>query len=232
MQSLSRYIISEDVRLEDRTRLETSFSIEGARASSLLSAATHVPQQEIDALEHLETQVANGQTITARRRDPSPRYDVTARPERALELLAAARDGGAVVAGAAIAETRRIEAGRPRFGVDIDESHMPLEAGLDDAIDFDKGCYIGQEYVVRLAHRGHLNRKLVGIRIETRVPPAPGAAITIGDTDAGAITSAADSPTLGAVVALGFVRREYFAPGTEVTVDGALPATVTKLPFV
>jgi glycine cleavage system aminomethyltransferase T len=112
---------------------------------------------------------------------------------------------------------------------------MPLEAGLDEAINFDKGCYIGQEYVVRLAHRGHLNRKLVGIKIavdrERPDVPAAESSVTAGGKEAGWLTSAAYSPTLGAIVALGYLRKEFFEPGTQVTVAGKT-GVVTPLPFV
>jgi folate-binding protein YgfZ len=231
IDALSRYIISEDVVLESLLVEEVSFSVEGPRASGLLADLCSVSASELDALAHLGFVSHVDARITARRRDPSPRFDVAAPHARARELVEGALERGAVIGSAALARTRRIEAGRPRFGVDMDESHMPLEAGLDGAISFDKGCYIGQEYVVRLAHRGHLNRKLVGITIDGSEPPPAGAPVSAGDEEKGEITSAAYSPTLSAVVALGYVRRELFEPGTEVTVDGRRGA-VTALPFL
>ena len=229
-EALSRFIISEDVSLESLGG-ESSFSVEGPGASALVASLAGTAASELDELAHL-TFVSSGDVrITSRRHDPSPRFDVAAPTSRALELLERARAQGAVVASAELAEARRIEAGRPRFGTDMDESHMPLEAGLDDAISFDKGCYIGQEYVVRLAHRGHLNRKLVGIKIDGSEVPSAGATVTADDQETGAITSAAFSPTLGAVVALGYLRRDSFAPDTKVTVDGK-SGVVTTLPFL
>ena len=114
----------------------------------------------------------------------------------------------------------------------MNESHLPLEASLNDAISFDKGCYIGQEYVVRLAHRGHLNRKLVGIRIDSDVPPPAGTKLMSGETEAGELTSSAYSPRLGTSLALGYIKKDFFEPGTELTIDGSLKATVCALPFV
>jgi len=230
IEALSRYIISEDVTLEPVDD-EESFSVEGPGASKLLGTIADVPPEELDALPHLGMR-SRDLRITSRKRDPSTRFDVAARPTVALGLLEASLERGATVGGSGLAETRRIEAGRPRFGVDMDESHMALEAGLDDAINFEKGCYIGQEYVVRLAHRGHLNRKLVGVRIDADTPPPRGTKLTSSGTDAGHLTSTAYSPTLGATVALGYVKRQFYEPGTSVEVDGGLRGTVSQLPFV
>ncbi|GMR24465.1 MAG: glycine cleavage T C-terminal barrel domain-containing protein [Acidobacteriota bacterium] len=234
-ERLSRYIISEDVTLESLVSDEALFSIEGPGASELVAQLTGASTSELDELAHLGVSSSDGVWIAARHHDPSRRFDVAAPQNKLLELLEKAREHGAVIGSWALAETRRIEAGRPRFGTDMDETHMPLEAGLDEAINFDKGCYIGQEYVVRLAHRGHLNRKLVGIKVavDRGRPdvPAAGSAVTAGDKDAGSLTSAAYSPTLDAIVALGFLRREFFEPGTQLTIDGKT-GIVTPLPFV
>ena len=240
IEALSRYIISEDVTLESLEGDEASFSVEGPGGCDLLAKLTGGSTSKfngLDGLAHLAVVSSDGVRITARRHDPSPRFDVAAPASKALELLENAREHGAVIGSSALAQTRRIEAGRPQFGTDMDESHMPMEASLDEAINFDKGCYIGQEYVVRLAHRGHLNRKLVGIKIALEHDhgrpdvPSAGSPVTAGDKEAGALTSAAYSPKLGAVVALGYLRREFFEPGTEVVIDGKTGA-VTPLPFV
>jgi folate-binding protein YgfZ len=112
----------------------------------------------------------------------------------------------------------------------MDESHLPLEAGLEEAISFQKGCYIGQEYVVRLAHRGHVNRKLAGLRLAGREAPTAGSPVLHGAEEAGAVTSAAFSPAFGGVLALAYMRRAYLEPGTEVMVGG-VSASVSSLPF-
>lgn len=231
IDGLSRYIISEDVTLEHLVE-ESSFSVEGPSASKLLARVSDASADELDALAHLGTHRTGDMRVTARRADTSPRFDVAANEATALELLAALREHGATVAGAELARTRRIEAGRPMFGVDMDASHLPLEASLNDAINFDKGCYIGQEYVVRLAHRGHLNRKLVGLRIDSETPPPSGTKLTSGESEAGELTSSAYSPTLGATVALGYVKRDFFEPGTVLQVDSDLDAIVSALPFL
>jgi len=146
-------------------------------------------------------------------------------------LLAA----GAVAAGIDACEVARVEAGRPEWGIDIDEATLPQEARLEElgALSFAKGCYVGQEVVARIHFRGHVNRRLVGLGAATAAPPQRGARLFDGDDkDVGDVRSAVTSPRLGGI-ALGMLRREI-AEGTRVTArwpDGALEVEVQPLPF-
>jgi folate-binding protein YgfZ len=127
----------------------------------------------------------------------------------------------------AAAECVRIEAGIPRFGLDMDGDTIPQEAGINDrAISFTKGCYVGQETVARLFYKGKPNRHLRGLRLSR--PAEHGQAIVLGDREVGRVGSACVSPGHGPI-ALALVRREA-APGDTVDVDGA-PAEVAELPF-
>jgi folate-binding protein YgfZ len=133
----------------------------------------------------------------------------------------------------------RVEAGVPRFLVDMTDDTIPLEAGIEDrAISFTKGCYVGQEIIVRVTTRGggRVAKKLVGLRVEADArPPAAGAAIHAGDRAVGKVTSAVWSPRCAAVIALGYVHRDYAEPGTRLEVhDDARCHTVRvhPLPFV
>jgi folate-binding protein YgfZ len=233
-KALDRYIISEDVALESRAETEATFSLEGPKASGTLAELAGISMSELDELAHLHFRSLDLSSvpvrITAHRRELTPRFDVTASPAFVPNLLERVLERGAVLGGESVRETRRIEASRPRFGVDMDESHLPLEAGLDEAISFQKGCYIGQEYVVRLAHRGHVNRKLMGLRLGRVEAPASGSAVLHGSEEAGAVTSAAFSPAFGGALALAYLKRAYLEPGIEVTIGGAT-ATVSSLPF-
>jgi folate-binding protein YgfZ len=230
-KALDRYIISEDVALESRA--EATFSLEGPGASSLLAELSGLRASDLDELAHLQFRsldLSGPARITAHGRELTPRFDVAASPEAANGLLERSLERGALLGSEKLRETRRIEASRPRFGIDMDESHLPLEAGLDEAISFQKGCYIGQEYVVRLAHRGHVNRKLSGLRVAGVDAPAPRSPVLRGVEEAGAVTSSAFSPSFGSALALAYLKRGSLEPGTEVTVCGAA-ATVTALPF-
>jgi folate-binding protein YgfZ len=138
--------------------------------------------------------------------------------------------GGAQPISSEILETLRIEAGIPRYGQDMDESNVVLETNLDDAISYTKGCYVGQEIIIRIKHRGHVAKKLTGVTFEQSVEN--GAAITAPDgKEIGRVTSVTYSPKLDTPIALGYVRYEYLAPGTPVKA-GDVSGKVTDLPFI
>ncbi|MDP9292935.1 MAG: folate-binding protein [Actinomycetota bacterium] len=140
--------------------------------------------------------------------------------------LAAALDGAVPVSEAA-AEILRVERGRPRYGLDLDDSVIPQEAGLNDrAVSFSKGCYVGQETVARLHYRGKPNRHLRGLRLGGLVER--GEPLRLGEREVGRVGSAVLSPVHGPI-ALALVRREA-APGDTVAV-GDTTATVVALPF-
>ncbi|MGE0813714.1 MAG: folate-binding protein YgfZ [Vicinamibacterales bacterium] len=147
------------------------------------------------------------------------------------------RLAGGVLAAPEAIEYARIEAGRPQFLVDMDADTIPLEAGIEDrAISFTKGCYVGQEVVVRVLHRGggRVARKLVGLALDGADVPQARAAISSERGEIGRVTSAAWSPRLLRAVAMGYVHRDFTEPGTAVTVQcgpDAVPATVKAFPI-
>jgi folate-binding protein YgfZ len=161
-------------------------------------------------------------------RSAVPRYAVVGVAEP--ELVAA----GATLSGDLAATAVRIEAGEPLMGIDIDEKTIPQEAGLvDDAVDLDKGCYLGQELVSRIASRGHVNRMLRGVVFTTNVLVPPGSEVIHEGRTVGAVTSVGESLELRAPVGLALVRREV-APETAVTITwsgGEAPAIVRELPL-
>ncbi len=150
------------------------------------------------------------------------------------EEAAAFDRAGVSGAGTLAADAVRIEAGEPIMGVDIDERTIPQEAGLvADAVDFTKGCYLGQELVARIDSRGHVNRQLRGLVMASNVLPPPGAEVVRSDAVVGSISSVAESLELRAPVGLALVRREV-APDDAVVVrweKGEAPATVRALPL-
>jgi tRNA-modifying protein YgfZ len=144
-------------------------------------------------------------------------------------LTAALTARGAQPVSEAVADCVRVEHGRPRYGVDLDDSVIPQEADLNDrAVSFTKGCYVGQETVARLFYRGKPNRQLRGLRLSA--PAESGAEITFGDRVVGRLGSIAESPALGSI-ALALVRREA-PPGSDVVVGAdQIDAVVVELPF-
>ncbi len=158
--------------------------------------------------------------------------------DEAPAWLEAARAAGAVEVGRAVMDVVRVESGVPEFGVDMDETTIPLEAGLDTrAISFTKGCYVGQEVIVRIRDRGHgrVARRLVGVTFDRDMEPAPGQPLRAAGRDVGRLTSVVQSPALGRAIALAMVHRDAAEPGTAVTVPhggGELTGTIARLPFV
>jgi folate-binding protein YgfZ len=129
----------------------------------------------------------------------------------------------------------RVEAGWPWYGVDFDDTNLLMESLTKEYVSFTKGCYIGQEVVIRVEHQGHVNKKLCGLRVLGQVVPAGGASILSGDRKVGTVTSAVRSPALKSVIALGYVRREVWDPGTKLRIasgDQSLETEVAPLPFI
>jgi folate-binding protein YgfZ len=153
------------------------------------------------------------------------------------KLVAAAKSIGGRACGWTAFETARIEAGIPRFGADMDETNLPIESGIETrAISYTKGCYVGQEVINRIHSIGHVNRELRGLRLadDLEALPVKGEKLFKDGKEVGYITSAVASPTLDANIALGYVRREVNAAGTELILGSGTAqnrAKIVGLPF-
>jgi folate-binding protein YgfZ len=129
----------------------------------------------------------------------------------------------------------RTEAGVPRYGIDFTEDNLLLEVGIDNAVSFTKGCYLGQEVVERIRSRGHVNKKLVGLLVTATEPLAAGDLILAADQEIGQVTSATHSPALKTTIALGYVHKAFWHAGAALRIKHdttLLAATVADLPFV
>lgn len=160
-------------------------------------------------------------------------FDLFVEAGRAPALRAALIGAGAKPAGATTLEVLRIEAGRPRWGAELSEERIPLEAGLlERAISTTKGCYTGQEVIIRILHRGHVNWMLRGLLLGDAPAPAPGTelAVETGGKPVARVTSASASPALGQMVALAYARREV-QPGAVLRLPTGAEARVVELPF-
>jgi tRNA-modifying protein YgfZ len=236
---LDQFIFSEDVRLGDVTSTFAQTGIVGPEAaavvSRLLSGST--PEMLAALPEHgnMRAAFAGEPAIVTRTVDVGePGYDVFVDRTKAGAFQSALGEAGAAPLDASTADAIRIEAGVPRFLRDMDKDTIPLEAGIEPrAISFTKGCYVGQEVVIRVLHRGHgrVARKLVGLVLSAVQPVPTGATVRSGDREIGRVTSSAFSPALQKPIALAYLHRDFVGPGTAVSVDGA-PAEVTALPFV
>ena len=238
-------VFTEDVRIDDLTPGLAAYAVHGPGAGAVAAALTGGGAPRLAVCGHRAFDVEADAGLLARTDDLGVEgYRVVVERPAAEPLRRALAAAGAVAVEPAAAEVVRVESGRPRFPVDLDHDTIPLEAGIADrAISFDKGCYVGQEVIVRILHRGQgrVARRLAGLTFERSAAPdaplpAPGAAIFSGGDQVGRVTSAVRSPAAGAVIALGYVRREL-AEADGPRVDVALgadraPAVVTALPFV
>ena len=235
---LDQFVFTEDVQLGDVTDTFGAVAIVGPEAAAVVAAAVGLPADVVAALpEHGNLRATfNGQpAIVLRVTDlGEPGYDVLVEASALPLLRDAAHHSGAVDVDEATAEALRIEGGVPRFHRDMDEATIPLEAGIESrAISLTKGCYVGQEVIIRVLHRGHgrVARKLVGLSWIDGAVPESGAKVQHDGRDVGEVTSATFSPALQRPIALAYLQRDFVEPGTEVTV-GDRPATVAALPFV
>jgi folate-binding protein YgfZ len=219
---IRRFKVGFEVELHKRTLELGQLSLIGPAAARIAGA------ERLPSVEHANAPVEiAGLAARALRTDVG--VDLICEAADTEELAAALRDRGAPVVSEQAAECLRIEHGRPRFGVDLDETVIPQEAGLNQrAVSFTKGCYVGQETVARLHYRGKPNRHLRGLRLSE--PGSSGQELLLGERPVGHLGSTTISPRLGPI-ALALVRREA-EPGAVVSIgsDGAA-AEVVALPF-
>ena len=238
LTKLDQFIFSEDVQLGDVSETFSATAIVGPRAAAMVAEATGSSEELLTALpEHGNVRVDfQGQpSIVLRTSDLGEQgFDVLVASEQFTALRERLHAAGAVDADADAAEALRVESGVPKFHRDMDEDTIPLEAGIEaNAISMTKGCYVGQEVIIRVLHRGHgrVARRLVGLTLDGTAPPSSGSLVKVDDREIGSVTSSASSPALGKPIALAYVHRDYVAPGTVVSVDG-VAAVVTSTPFV
>jgi folate-binding protein YgfZ len=246
-ERLDQSIFAEEVRIADRSALAV-LRVAGRDAprtvTALLQGLVGADDGQVAGLpalaEYSSVEWASQDGPIVAVRDDSlglPGYDLLLARGPAERVLQAARATQVTLAGAETLDVLRVEAGRPRFLADMDRDTIPLEAGIESrAISLTKGCYPGQEVIIRVLHRGHgrVARRLVGLVIEGDRVPRRGDPVMQGGRRLGAVTSAVRSPAVGKVVALGYVHREESDAGTEVTVESGgapLAAVVAPLPF-
>ena len=232
---LDRLIFAEDVRVADASGELTSVGIYGPTAISFLRVALGDEEPRRDA--------ASGPSIVAVHDEQRtvwahamavgvPGVHVYLPVTRAAGLEEALAPRG-VPLDDQTAAVLRVEAGIPEFLVDMGEETIPLEAGLDEALSHTKGCYVGQEIIVRIRDRAHgrVARRLVGLAVSAEAVPRAPQEVRSDGRAAGRLTSAVFSPMLGRPIALATLLREFTEPGTAVTLEDGTAAIVVPLPF-
>ena len=208
-QTFDGLIFAEDVQVSDESAALRQFAVVGARAAEAIGEAFGIDPGGVRALPAW-SHLAAGAGIVARTDDADEgSWDVLVAATDADRALAGLQAAGAAPVSAELIEALRIDAGRPAFGVDMDTETIPLEAGLlDRAISQTKGCYVGQEVIVRVLHRGggRVAKRLVRVECAADAPvPVVGAQVPTDQGNAGTVTSAAWSPRLARPVALAYV---------------------------
>ena len=203
---LEQFVFSEDVQVENASDTTVQIGLYGPEA--------------VDIKNELSVGVALA--VMPSDEFGLPGFELIAGREHKTALMDALADMGAVSVSMESVDVCRVEAGVPRFLIDMTEDTIPLEAGIEDrAISLTKGCYIGQEIIIRVLHRGggRVARRLVkiGFAASARVPAA-GVSLYAQERAIGAVTSAVESPGFGHPVALGYVHRDFVEPGTQVEV--------------
>lgn len=239
LQTLQRYVPAGDFHVRDLSGEIMQFTLQGARAGEILASVAGREASRVDK-NRLAQLAWREQRILVFRSSYTAEVgvDMLVPSGGAAGIWEALCSAGAHPVGLRAFEVLRIEAGVPKFGVDVTEANVVLETGLDDAVSFTKGCYIGQEIIARIHWRGHVAKRLAGVRLEddAGVDVRPGMRLRSADgKEAGRLTSVTRSPTLECTIALAIVKYDYLAAGTELLVDDETVSTrarVAELPFV
>lgn len=225
---IRRFKVGYDVELHKRTLESSLLSLIGPKTDTIAAQAFVLSEAglPVDENDHLLVDLDRTRVRLIR---TDVGIDVLFDADALEPVRGALEEAGAIEVSGAAAEIVRVEQGRPRYGIDLDQGTIPQEAGLNErAVSFTKGCYVGQETVARLYYRGKPNRHLRGLCLSG--PIERGATLLLGEREVGSLGSAVVSPVLGPI-GLALVRREA-EPGARLAVgDEGVEAVVCELPF-
>jgi folate-binding protein YgfZ len=232
---VERFTLAGDFRVTDLTDTTALISLQGKQANQI---ATRLLGSSVADLGNKAACVVewNGLNVSVLRatHTSADGFDLIIDAGKSTDLWNAFLKAGAWPVGLKALEMLRIEAGIARYGVDIDDTLVVSETNLDEAVSYTKGCYIGQEIIARIKYRGHVAKKLTGVMFEKATKVEPGGRLrSSDDKEAGRLTSVTYSPHLGRTVALGILKYQYLAAGTEVKLESdEIIGVVTDLPFI
>jgi folate-binding protein YgfZ len=224
--TFDKFIIMDDVELEDVTPMTRTLDLMGPRAAKLLSDLGAGKFADMPLLSHEELKLGQIHCRIVRREFAGEPAATLIVPRESLvnlwrELSAGVRAAGGTPVGMEAFNSLRLELGMPWFGVDYGDKQIPHEAGLEMThISYEKGCYTGQEIVERVRSRGHVNRRLTELQFSAAVAPATGTNLLHDGGETGSVTSTGYSPLLARAIGLGYVRREHSAIGTRLDASG------------
>lgn len=235
LEALDRYLFSEKAYFKDVTDEIATVMLAGPEAPRLvMRLAGELPAEAPWSHTRASIDGADVRLVRGGLETGEPEVWLVAPAAEGARLWQMLTSAGARPVGVGAREVLRIEAGAAAYPDDVDGSVLLPEIPSDDLVSYQKGCYIGQEVVVRIRDRGHVNRHLRGLLVDGDAVPPAGAAVHAGEAETGRVTSAAWSYGFDRPVALAFVRRQHAEPGTAVTVqigDRRAAASVSALPF-
>jgi folate-binding protein YgfZ len=234
-EALDKYLFSEKAYFKEATGETSMLMLAGPQAPALAERLTGTAPPEA-AWSHVAARLGDAQVRLVRGGGETGEAEVwlVSAIADGPSVWQAALAGGARPVGARAHESLRIEAGTPYLGHDVDDSVLLPEIPIERWVSYSKGCYIGQEVVVRIRDRGHVNRHLLGLVFDGDAVPRHRDPVVAGDAEIGHVTTAAWSFGLKRPIALAFLRRQHSEPGTAVSVrsgEASLAATVSALPF-
>lgn len=233
---LNRYLVADEVEINDPNDEWQMVSLQGPRARNLLARVFANADLPTEPNQHGMVQF-DGKPICVVRADHTGEggFDLIIQNARLEAMAQQLTQLGAAWVGERVQNILRLEAGIPRYGVDFNDETLLLEVGLESFYSYTKGCYLGQEVVERIRSRGHVNRKLCGLLLDGNTPADASDAVVAGESEVGKITSSAVSLALNRPIALGYIHKEFWSPGTRLTVrhgGDSIAATVSQLPFI
>ncbi|HEX9545320.1 MAG TPA: aminomethyltransferase family protein [Pyrinomonadaceae bacterium] len=241
LKTIERFTLAGDFRVTDIASQTVMMSVQGKKASSVVGsvlgeAAAVSASNAARQITWPQAGTTAEVTVVHASHTGEDGFDLIVDNDHANSLWNALKQAGAQPVGYDALEILRIEAGVPRYGVDMDETNVVTETNLDDAVSYTKGCYIGQEIIARIKYRGHVAKKLSGLIFDGAVEVNAGSLInSVDGKEVGRITSVTYSPKLNRTVALGYLKYDYLAAGTQIRVisgDQNIAAEVVELPFV
>lgn len=234
--TLNKYIVADDVRLEDQTERLSILCLQGPLSRERMEHTVGISLAGLEQLQHHILRHEAGEWIVVRRdRTGCDGYDLWLPSQDAVGVWQGWLEADKILpVGHQALDWLRTEAGTPWYGLDMDDRNLPMELGLSSAISLTKGCYRGQEIVARIHYRGHLDRRLAAVVLRQNELPDSGAEIRSQGEKIGTVTSAILSPRLQRPLALCILKSEFLAPGTAVEVARGHvfhPGEVVALPL-
>jgi folate-binding protein YgfZ len=232
----NRYLVADEVEINDPNDEWKMVSLQGPRARNLLARVFANADLPTEPNQHGMVQF-DGKPICVVRADHTGEggFDLIIQNARLEAMVQQLTQLGAAWVGERVQNILRLEAGIPRYGVDFSDETLLLEVGLESFYSYTKGCYLGQEVVERIRSRGHVNRKLCGLLLDGNTPADASDAVVAGEFEVGKITSSAVSLALNRAIALAYIHKGSWLPGTRLTVRHggvSIAATVSRLPFI